>query len=103
MIIQVLYGQTLMDIAIQYYGDARALVDLANDNGLSISADAFAGQSLFIQDTYPETALRIYADYLSKDSIKVVSSQGGDTEITRVLATNNNDVLTNSEKKRIQI
>lgn len=103
MIIQVIYGQTLMDIAIQYYGDPRALADLANDNGLSMTTDVFAGQSLLIQDTYPLTALSIYADYMKQGSVKVGSSQGGDSETIRVLATNENEVLADNDNKSIQI
>lgn len=103
MIIQVIYGQTLMDIAVQYYGDPRALADLANDNGLSISTDIFAGQSLLIRDTYPETALSIYADYMKQGNISVVSSQGGETESIRVLATNDNTVLADNNNKSIQL
>jgi hypothetical protein len=103
MIIKVIYGQTLMDVAIQYYGDPSALVDLANDNGLGIDADVFAGQSLLIQDTYPLSANSYYADYLAQNSIRVVSGQGGDTETIRVLATNDNEVLADNDTNAIQI
>jgi len=46
MAIVVQPGQCLMDIAIQYGGDATAIVDIALQNGLAITDDVLAGQVL---------------------------------------------------------
>ena len=41
-------GQTMLDIALEYYGDASAVVALAADNGLTVGAPLSAGQILDI-------------------------------------------------------
>lgn len=46
--VTVLDGQTMLDIALEYYGDASAVVTLAADNGLVVGAPLTAGQVLDI-------------------------------------------------------
>lgn len=41
-------GQTMLDIALEYYGDAAAVVTLAADNALTVGAPLAAGQVLNI-------------------------------------------------------
>lgn len=97
MIIKVIYGQTLMDVSIERYGSAMALIDLANDNGLAADEDVFAGQELFIRDSYPETAIPIFSNYLIENKTKVLSGQGGDTELIQVLSTNDDEIITDND------
>lgn len=102
MIVKVLYGQSLMDVAIQMYGSAGALMQLAQDNGLALDADVFAGDELFIQDTYPETAISVFADYLTSNNIKVVSGQGGDSDLIEVLSTNDDEVIIDNDDNGLE-
>lgn len=46
MQVKVKDGQTLIDIAIQQYGDASAVAVLAYENGLDITSDVAAGTML---------------------------------------------------------
>ena len=48
--IQVLSGQTLVDIAMQELGDASRLFELAELNGLLPSDNIVAGQSILVPD-----------------------------------------------------
>lgn len=95
MIIRVVYGQTLMDIAIQYYGDPRALVDLANNNGIAIDDEIFAGQPLQILNS--ANGIPVFSEYLIENKIAVVSGQGGDQEQVYLLATNDNEIITDND------
>ena len=36
--------QNLLDVALQYYGDARAAFDISILNGINVTDDIFAGQ-----------------------------------------------------------
>jgi len=103
MKIKVQYGQSLMDIAVQQYGSAGALWDLAADNGHALDADVFAGDELVIRDSYPDTAIPIYADYLTGNSIKIVSHQGGNLEHIEVLSTNDNEIITDNDQNGLEI
>lgn len=86
MIKLVQYGQTLMDIAIQHFGSAASLVDLAAANGLHISADVQPGQNIIIPDVMPASAIPVFSDYI-KNSGKVVLS--GDAPIAVELIITN--------------
>lgn len=46
--IQVKDGQNIIDIALQYYGSAEAVFDLAFDNNLSLSEALAPGRILII-------------------------------------------------------
>lgn len=96
MIIKAKYGQSLMDLAVQLYGSAAALVDLANDNGLALDAEIVPGQELTVRDDYPESALSIFANYIKENNIVVVSGDAGTVQVLitdggEALATNNNN------------
>lgn len=91
MIKVVQYGQTLLDIAIQLFGSAASLCELAAANGLPISADVQPGQSIIIPDTMPENAIPVFADYI-KSSGKVVVSGEAPTAIELII-TNNGEIL----------
>jgi hypothetical protein len=71
--ILVLDRQNLVDIAIQYYGTAAAVIDLCQDNNLELDSDITPGTKLLIQDTYPESANSDVADYIQGNSIIVTS------------------------------
>ncbi|MBN1250693.1 MAG: hypothetical protein JXA16_01060 [Bacteroidales bacterium] len=43
-------GQNLVDIAMQHYGSAEAVVELCIDNNLNIGQDITAGLSLLINE-----------------------------------------------------
>ena len=45
-VITVLANQSLMDIAVQEFGDARAAFDIARCNGLSVTDPLHTGQRL---------------------------------------------------------
>jgi len=65
--------QNIVDIAIQYYGSAASVIDLCIDNNLELDSNLAAGQTLLIQDTYPDSANGDIADYLQGNTIVVVS------------------------------
>jgi hypothetical protein len=44
--IKVLMAQTLLDIAIQYYGDVTCAIDIALHNNISLTSDLTTGQEL---------------------------------------------------------
>ncbi len=46
MKVEVKQGQSLMDVAVQVYGDVQAVYKLAEDNGLEITAQLTPGQLL---------------------------------------------------------
>ncbi|MGN6604570.1 MAG: LysM peptidoglycan-binding domain-containing protein [Ginsengibacter sp.] len=48
--ITVSEGQTLLDIAMQYCGDASVLFDIADLNGLEVTDDLVPGQQLLVPD-----------------------------------------------------
>lgn len=101
MRITVHHGQTLMDIAIQFYGSADALVDLANDNGLALDASINPGDKLIINDVYPERALSIFSDYL-KDN-KIVVCSGDKVNAFSVLVTNDDEMILTNDTNGILI
>lgn len=47
----VKYGQSLLDVALGEYGDASAIVQLAQDNNLSITSDLEVGQVLLVDES----------------------------------------------------
>lgn len=99
--IQVTDGQCLMDIAIQEYGSVEALFDLAKDNGLEVDDDITAGQVLQIRDTLPDTADPDIVEYFTKMGFKVNS--GAMVEIIEVLATNDNEIISDNNDNGLEI
>lgn len=53
-------GQNLADIAIQEYGSLEALVDLAAENGISVTTDLKAGQELTISKRFYNKQMMSY-------------------------------------------
>jgi hypothetical protein len=101
MIIIVKYGQSLMDLAVQMYGSASALVELANDNDLAIDADVQPGQQLIVRDAYPDSAISIFADYIKENSIVVVS--GDQVDALEILVTHDEDPISTNDENPIGI
>lgn len=91
MIVKVQHGQSLTDIAVQRYGSAAALVELAADNNLPLDAALQPGQSLTIRDTMPEAGIAVFADYLSSNQTVVVS--GDNPGALEYLITNDGESL----------
>ncbi len=89
--IQVTDRQTIMDIAIQYYGSAASVVDLCIDNNLELDANISNGDQLLIKDLYPDSANADAADYLLGNSINVISL--AEFIPTNVLGDNQGDIL----------
>lgn len=97
MITIVQYNQSLMDLAVQKYGNASGVVALANDNGLAIDADVFAGDKLIIRDELPEVATVVFAEYIGNAGIVVVSGQGGESELIEVLSPDDDEIFTDND------
>ena len=89
MIIQVQHGQNLIDVAIQHYGSAASLVELAQANNLALDADLQPGQTLSLPES--ETAIAVFADYLKESGKKVISGETPGT--IEILITNDGESL----------
>ena len=83
--------QTLVDIAIQYYGTAAAVIDVCIDNQLELDTNINNGDQLLIQDTYPPSANANAADYLAANNLQVISIT--EYQPTNVLGDNQGDIL----------
>jgi len=83
--------QTLVDIAIQYYGTAAAVIDVCIDNQLELDTNINNGDQLLIQDTYPPSANANTADYLAANNLQVISIT--EYQPTNVLGDNQGDIL----------
>ncbi|WP_443937096.1 LysM peptidoglycan-binding domain-containing protein [Pedobacter sp. MW01-1-1] len=101
MIITVQSGQTLMDIAVQYYGSANGLIELTQDNGLTLSDEVFPGQSLTIRETIPTNSVGLFADYLAETKTVIVSNQA-ETNF-EVLATNDEEGISDNDNNAIHV
>lgn len=55
-------GQTLADIAVEYYGDLSEIDKLASDNNLSMSAEIEAGTDLIVDLQENNDVVDYYAD-----------------------------------------
>lgn len=60
--VPVAYGQNILDIALQEYGDAEGLFDLCQDNNLSLSEVLTVGQILVIDEAKIRN-LRVVQEY----------------------------------------
>lgn len=100
MIILVESGQTLMDLAIQYYGNASAVVELAADNGLAITDELEPGETLNIREDKPATAIALFADYLNESGIVIVSKQSENT--SSVLVTDEDEIITDNDDNGLE-
>lgn len=61
---EIIFGQTLLDIAAQELGDTTRAFEIATLNNMSITDDLIAGQVLFIPDADSKKAgiIRLFAD-----------------------------------------
>lgn len=69
-------GQTLADMAIQEYGALEAVVQIAIDNGMSVSDVPQAGTILHLHD---KTYNRVMHDYCRAHSVQPATQRGYDT------------------------
>ena len=69
-------GQSLIDIALELYGAAEMVVQLAVDNGLSLDADLAGTQILSYDDAI--TATVDTATYFRLNNLHVVTTGTGD-------------------------
>lgn len=100
MMVVVESGQTLMDLAIQIYGNANSIIDLAKDNGLSITDELTPGTTLQVREQMPENSTEIFADYLNENSIVVVSKQSDNT--VTVISTDDDEVLSDNDDNGLE-
>ncbi|MBB6131327.1 hypothetical protein [Mucilaginibacter lappiensis] len=92
--VKVIDRQNLIDLAVQYYGSAAAVIDLCIDNDLELDDFVPAGSTILIQDTYPDSADPDFADYIKANNIQVVSMS--DDNPGTALGTNDDQfIITN--------
>ena len=95
--VQVIDRQNLIDLAVQYYGSAAAVIDLCIDNNLELDDELPAGSTILIQDTYPDTADQEFADYIKANNIQIVGVSN--TAPGTALGTNDDEfIITNNYK-----
>lgn len=95
--VQVIDRQNLIDLAVQYYGSAAAVIDLCIDNNLELDDELPAGTMILIQDTYPDTADSEFADYIKANEIQIVGVS--DNTPGTALGTNDDEfIITNNNK-----
>lgn len=68
MTVVVLNNQSLIDIAIQCYGSAFSVYDLALANNLAVTDDVIPGTVLMLPSS--EYLVKDIADYFSRNKIK---------------------------------
>ena len=61
-------GQNLIDVSIQHYGSAEAIVELCRDNNLNIGQEINPGTELLINETHVVDK-RLVAYYKSNEII----------------------------------
>ena len=72
------YHQTLLDIAVQYYGDATEVFNIATMNNLSVSDSLYSGMNLIID---PPAGNGI-AKYFSDKSIEPTCADEGSFDVS---------------------
>jgi phage tail protein X len=97
--VKVIDRQSLIDLAIQYYGSAAAVIDLCLDNNLELDDQLPAGTVIQIQDSYPDTADADFASYIKSNSIQVVSMS--DDNPGTALGTNDDEFIITNDSKYI--
>lgn len=95
--IQVVARQSIIDIAVQYYGSAASVIDLCIDNDLELDSELEPGQWLQLQDAYPESADNDTADYIQGSNIVVtgVPVISGDGSDVLLIDNEDNFIITN--------
>ncbi|MEO1053906.1 MAG: LysM domain-containing protein [Bacteroidota bacterium] len=71
--IKVTEGQNIVDIALQFYGSVDALVQLAQDNNLSVSSTLVPGQEIFINEAEIDNFQLV--DFFGKNGIIVTTGE----------------------------
>ncbi|MCX6232122.1 MAG: LysM domain-containing protein [Bacteroidetes bacterium] len=73
MIVIALPGQTLFDVALQYYGAIDAVFKLAEDNGITdITSPLNSGIEMVIDESYSFN--KNVSDYYSKNGVNISTS-----------------------------
>ncbi|WEK18175.1 MAG: hypothetical protein P0Y49_15395 [Candidatus Pedobacter colombiensis] len=86
--VTVIVGQNIMDIAMQEYGDADAIVELCDMNNLELDDDVYAGQVLLLRDLTESDEV---ARYYKSKSMMVSSTLSMVTE--EVIATGSEEII----------
>lgn len=71
-IVNAIYGQTIEDMAIMYYGCVEGVGQIMYDNQLAGDELLYAGQPILIQDEVPELTInnRVIAAAVKNEAIK---------------------------------
>lgn len=83
-------GQTLADVAIQEYGALEAVVQLAFDNGMSVSDVPQTGTALRLHE---KTYSRIVRDYCRAHGVQPATLRGSNTTQERIFSEVFNDTF----------
>lgn len=96
--IQVEEGQNLIDIAVQELGSADGLKAICDLNDLEYDEDLQPGQILVLPDLDPDNDIQTY---FAAEGIKINSHTiAQDIE---VLATNDDEVITDNDNNALQV
>ena len=90
MQVKVKDGQTLADIAIQEYGVLEAVVQIAIDNGMSVSDVPQVSTILHLHD---KTYNRVMHDYCRAHSVQPATQRGSNTSTARIFNEVFNDIF----------
>lgn len=90
MEVKVKDGQTLADIAMQEYGALEAIVQMAFDNGMSVSDVPQVGAILHLHD---KTYNRVMHDYCRAHSVQPATQRSSDTSSARIFNEVFNDIF----------
>lgn len=74
-------GQTLADIAVQEYGVLEAVVQLAEDNGMSVSEVPATGRALHLHDRVYNWVMR---DYCLAHEVQPATLRDNTTQSDRI-------------------
>lgn len=83
-------GQTLADVAIQEYGALEAVVQLAFDNGMSVSDVPQTGAALRLHE---KTYSRVMRDYCRARGVQPSTLRGNSTTRERIFNEVFNDTF----------
>ena len=91
-------GQNLIDIAVQELGSADGLKTICELNDLEYDEDLQAGQTLLLPDLDPDNDIQTY---FASEGIKVNSHIV--SQDVEVLATNDDEVITDNDNNALQV
>lgn len=77
MTVNVLPGQTLLDVAIQHLGDQSAVAALAQANGLDMTATITAGQVLTLPTVVSKRVVKVMTEGGYKPATNLVGNLEG--------------------------